>query len=228
MPQCAIITGGRGTLGKATADAFRQAGWRVTLIDKPPSNAAASEEHALGELIDADLQDGESATNAMTQARARMGGLHALINIAGAFQWQRIMEGSAEVWSSLFGVNLLTCLHSCRAAIGHLEQGGSIINVGAAAAARAEAGMAAYASAKSAVARLTEALALELQDRHIRVNAVLPRVIDTPRNRQDMPDQNPAAWTAPAAIAEVILFLASSRSRALNGSLVEATNASPE
>ena len=98
--------------------------------------------------------------------------------------------------------------------------GGSIVNVGAGAAAKAGAGMGAYAASKSGVARLTEALAEELKDRAITVNAVLPSIIDTPTNRADMPDADTATWVKPAAVAEVILFLASPAARSISGALI--------
>lgn len=84
--------------------------------------------------------------------------------------------------------------------------------------------MAAYASAKSAVARLIEATAQEMKPRAIRANLVLPGTIDTPQNRRDMPDADPAAWTSPQAIAETILFLCAPQSRAINGAAIPVTN----
>jgi len=91
------------------------------------------------------------------------------------------------------------------------------VAVGAASAAKAGAGMAAYAAAKSGVVRMVEALGVELAPRGIRANAVLPGVIDTPANRRDMPRGNPAKWTHPEAIADVIAFLIGREARAVNG-----------
>src|SRR3546814_3205944 len=79
-----------------------------------------------------------------------------------------------------------TLFRSTRAALPQFANGGAIVNIGAGAADRAAAGMGAYAASKAGVARLTEALAAELRDRRIRVNAVLPSVIDTPANRADI------------------------------------------
>ena len=87
--------------------------------------------------------------------------------------------------------------------------GARIVNIAAGAATKAVAGMGAYAAAKSGVARLTESLAEELKGRDITVNAVLPSIIDTPANRADMPHADTSDWVSPAALAEVILFLAS-------------------
>ncbi|MFW2346572.1 MAG: SDR family oxidoreductase, partial [Brevundimonas mediterranea] len=85
------------------------------------------------------------------------------------------------------------------------------------------AGMGAYGAAKLGVHALTQALAEELKTTAVTVNAVLPSIIDTPTNRKDMPDADPAAWVAPADLAAVILFLASPESRAMTGALVPVT-----
>jgi NAD(P)-dependent dehydrogenase (short-subunit alcohol dehydrogenase family) len=102
-----------------------------------------------------------------------------------------------------------------------LEQGGGkIVNIGAIGGVTGRPHMAAYSAAKSAVIRLTEAMALELRERNINVNCVLPSIIDTPQNRTAMPDANPAQWVAPEALADVIVFLASERARAVHGAAV--------
>uniref|UniRef100_UPI0035C6E4B0 SDR family oxidoreductase n=1 Tax=Sphingobium sp. TaxID=1912891 RepID=UPI0035C6E4B0 len=100
---------------------------------------------------------------------------------------------------------------------------GRIVNVGSAAALKAGAGMGAYGAAKAGVHALTQALAEELKTTKVTVNAVLPSIIDTPANRKDMPDADPATWVAPADLAAVILFLASPESRAMTGALVPVT-----
>jgi NAD(P)-dependent dehydrogenase (short-subunit alcohol dehydrogenase family) len=152
----------------------------------------------------------------------RFGGIDALVNVAGGFRWELLRDGEVETWDELYAINLRTAVVACKAALpALLERGrGRIINVGAGAAARAAAGMGAYAASKSGVERLTESLAAELRDRGVTVNAVLPGIIDTPRNRADMPDADFARWVAPEAIADVIVFLASDAARAVTGAAV--------
>jgi NAD(P)-dependent dehydrogenase (short-subunit alcohol dehydrogenase family) len=121
-------------------------------------------------------------------------------------------------------MNVLTALSASRAALSGLKKSrGSIVNVGANAALHAAAGMGPYTAAKAGVHRLTEALAEELRPSGVRVNAVLPSIIDTPANRRDMPDADKSAWVAPEDLARVILFLASAEASAVNGALVPVT-----
>ena len=86
--------------------------------------------------------------------------------------------------------------------------------------------MGAYAASKASVMRLTESMAAELRERGINVNAVLPTIIDTPQNRKDMPDADPAKWVAPEALSDVVMFLASDASRAVHGALLPVTGLS--
>jgi NAD(P)-dependent dehydrogenase (short-subunit alcohol dehydrogenase family) len=100
---------------------------------------------------------------------------------------------------------------------------GSIVNIGAAASIKAAMGMGAYAASKAGVARLTEALAEELKSEGVRVNAVLPSIIDTPTNRADMPDAEFDRWVSPQELANVIAFLLSKEASAVTGALVPVT-----
>jgi len=142
--------------------------------------------------------------------------------VAGAFRWQTVADGDLGNWDLLYTVNLRTAVVASKAALPYLRArgGGRIINVGAAAAAKAGKGMGAYAAAKAGVAKLTESLAEEVKDQGINVNAVLPSIIDTPANRADMATADFSRWVTPKALADVILFLASDAARAVTGALL--------
>ena len=219
MAQHVLITGGMGTLGTAVARAFEAAGATVATIDLAPAPADAGRTHIGG----VDLTDAAAASRAFDLAKAALGGADVVANIAGGFTWEKV-EGDPAAWRRMFDMNLVSCLNMCRAAIAGLSDGGAIVNVSAAAAERAAAGMGAYAASKAAVARLTEALAAELGGR-IRVNAVMPLTMDTPANRRDMPNVDPKTWTTPAAVADAMVFLASPQARAINGAVIPVTNA---
>lgn len=216
-----IVTGGLGGLGYAVEKAFREAGAQVAVIDR--ASAPAGRDNVFG---DVDLTDAAQAADAFRRAKAKLEGADVLVNVAGGFRFEGVVDGDPEAWASLFRVNLTTCVNMSRAACAAdgLSDGGAIVNIGAMAAEQAGFGMAPYAASKAAVARLTESLAAELDGR-IRVNAVLPLTLDTPQNRADMPDVDPARWTSTAAVADVIVFLASRAARGVNGALVPVTAA---
>src|SRR5690606_38004069 len=116
-----------------------------------------------------------------------------------------------------------TAVNACKAALPQLlESKGAIVSVGANGAVKAAAGMGAYAASKAGVHRLTESLADELKGR-VRVNAVLPSIIDTAANRADMPEADFSAWVRPEELARVMLFLASDEASAVTGALVPVT-----
>jgi NAD(P)-dependent dehydrogenase (short-subunit alcohol dehydrogenase family) len=214
-----FITGAYGALGTAVSEAFVRAGHRVARVNHGPVPASAANASSFG-IGNTDLSDPGAAARAIAEALRLMGGIDVVVNVAGGFAWEKLSEHSAETWQRQYALNLATCLNTCMAAIPHLPRGGRIINIGAMAAAHAAAGMGAYTAAKSGVHRLTESLAAELRSRDITVNALLPTTIDTPQNRLAMPKADPGSWTSPQAIAEVILYLASAQSQAINGALI--------
>jgi NAD(P)-dependent dehydrogenase (short-subunit alcohol dehydrogenase family) len=122
----------------------------------------------------------------------------------------------------MYKLNLRTAVVSCQAALPYLlkSTSGRIVNVGAMAAQKAAAGMGPYAASKAGVARLTEALADELKDRGITVNAILPSTLDTPKNREEMPNADFKRWVTLSEAAEVIAFLVSNEASAVTGALI--------
>ncbi len=220
-----VVTGAFGALGAAVARGFAARGARLALFDLAQPPAALQQEIGARHVFigGVDLGEVEATRKAMAAAAMRFGGIDVLVNVAGGFQWQTLLEGSVETWDQLYRMNLRTAVVSCKAALPALiERGrGSIVNVGAgAAASRAGAGMGAYTASKAGVQKLTESLAEELKDLGVTVNAVLPSILDTPRNRADMPDADFTRWVKPEAIAEVVAFLASDAARAVTGAAI--------
>lgn len=223
MARSVIVTGGFGALGRAVAAAFAAAGDTVARIDHA---AAASD--AMEEVLDiggVDLTDPEATGHALETVTLAHGGIDVLVNVAGGFAWETLDGGALETFTRMHAMNLVTNATITRAALDALKasQAGRIVNIGAGGAVHAAAGMGAYAASKAGVHRLTEALAEELADTAITVNAVLPSIIDTPANRAAMPDADPSGWVSPEAIAEVIVFLASPQARAISGALIPVT-----
>lgn len=219
------VTGGFGSLGAAVVQAVQAAGARVAAIDRVAASrapATISKALLLGEV---DLDSSLAAQGVFKTIAESLGGLDALVNIAGAFRWETLEGGSIDTWDLLYKINLRTAVNASQAALPYLQQRGAgrIVNVGANAAAKAAAGMGAYAASKAGVAKLTEAMADELKDRAITVNAILPGIIDTPQNRADMPDADFSRWVQPAALADVIVFLLSDRAAPITGASIPVT-----
>ncbi len=216
-----VITGSNGALGQAVAATLSGYGARLALLDHaqtPPTALPAGALHYGG----IDLTQPDAARSVMERVVKEAGRLDGLINVAGGFHWEKLTGGTLDSWDSMYRINLRTAVVSCQAALPYLLQGGGgrIVNVGAMGAVKASTGMGAYAASKAGVAKLTEALADELKDRGITVNAILPSILDTPKNRADMPQADFTRWVAPVEAAEVIAFLVSNEARAVTGALI--------
>ncbi|GJL98252.1 MAG: 3-ketoacyl-ACP reductase [Hyphobacterium sp.] len=218
------ITGGFGILGEAASRVALAQGWTVVAIDRAeaPRDTFPDGANAMG---GSDLTNAEATADLFNAIVKKHGRLDALLNIAGGFRWETLEDGQLDSWDFLYDINLKTAATACKMALPYLKAGpaGRIVNVGAAAAVKAGMGMGAYTASKSGVMRLTEALAEELKSTNVTVNAVLPSIIDTPQNRQDMPDTDPSIWVTPDDLAAVMLFLASDAARAVTGALVPVT-----
>jgi NAD(P)-dependent dehydrogenase (short-subunit alcohol dehydrogenase family) len=210
-----LVTGAAGVLGQAVIATLVARGEAVAAVDLAPMIPAAGQRVSVGGI---DLAD---ATAGAALAAQLDGPLNGLVNVAGGFVWETVSEGGWASWERMYRINVQTAFEATRLALPALRTSrGAIVNVSAAATARAGAGMGAYAAAKSAVSRLTEALAAEELTNGVRVNAVMPSVIDTPANRRDMPDADPSRWVSPSEIAEVVAFLLSPAASGVTGALV--------
>ncbi|QRY80734.1 SDR family NAD(P)-dependent oxidoreductase [Pseudomonas sp. PDNC002] len=223
MNRIVAITGGFGHLGSVVGQAFADAGWQVALLDRAvspryPQAGALS----VGSV---DLTDPTAARAALDQVNQHFGALDALINVAGGFHWETLADGDVDTWDLMYRINLRTAVVSSQAALAHLKARGRgrILNIAAAAATRAALGMGAYAASKAGVMRLTEALAEELKDARITVNALMPSIIDTPQNRADMPEAEFDRWVRPEQLAATLLFLASDNAAAITGACIPVT-----
>ena len=208
----AVVTGASGVLGAAVAQAFHDAGAKVTGVDIVTADAPWP-------IVIADLTDAAATADALAQ----IGDIDILANIAGGFTMgDTVEETSDETWDFMFNLNARTVLNAARAAVPRMRARGSgkIVNIGARAALRGTGAMGAYCASKSVVLRLTETLADELKASGINVNCILPSIIDTPRNRSDMPGADFSKWVAPSEVSAVALFLASDAASAVHGASI--------
>ena len=223
-----IVTGGAGNLGSAVAQAFQAAGAKLVLVDR----AADRLPRLFPDLIDSanhflatsvDLTSADAVETMVDETVKRFGRVDALVNTAGGYRGGTpVHETDFETWEFMLNLNARTVFIASRAVIPHMLQQGSgkIVNVAARAALKGAAKMAVHSVSKSAVVRLTESMAAELKKDGINVNCVLPGTIDTPQNRQAMPNADHSRWVKPEAIADVILFLASGAASAVQGAAI--------
>ena len=209
MARTALITGATGGLGTAVVECFAAGGWDVVGVDKRPSHDRDGVR-----FLEADLFDQAEVEQAVAQAGDE---LRAVVNLVGGFaQGGRVHETPIEEFERQFTLNLRPTYLVTAAAIPRMRQG-TIVCVGTRAALRPFPGAAGYVASKAALLALVRALDSEYRDDGIRINAVLPSVIDTPANRESMPGADHDAWVAPSAIADVIHFLSSDESAPISG-----------
>jgi NAD(P)-dependent dehydrogenase (short-subunit alcohol dehydrogenase family) len=225
----AIVTGGAGALGGAVVQAFLEQGARVVvpfvvpgdlerLRGEPGIPAGAT---LAGALVD--LTDEAAVAGYYDGVAAAEGAIDILVNAAGGFEGgPPVHETSWSLWEQQIAINLKTAVLSSRAAVPHMLRrgGGAIVNVASRTAVESGARVAAYAVAKRGVLQLTRAMAAELVEANVTVNAVMPSVIDTPANRAAIPKADFTRWVRPVDIARVILFLAGPDARVVSGAAV--------
>ncbi len=224
-PATVVVTGASGNLGRAVAQAFAKRGDNLVLIAsrREPLVAAFGGDGARQLIAPANLLDRGQVDAAVRAVITRFGRIDVLCNIAGGFRMgPPVHETDDDDWNFMFDINVRTMLNMVRAVVPQMlaADGGRIINVAASSALKGVARMAPYCAAKSAVIRITEAMAAELREKNVNVNCVLPTIIDTPENRAAMPDADPRRWVAPEDLANVFVFLASDEARAVHGASI--------
>lgn len=223
-----IVTGGTGELGQHVARRFQSAGARVVVPfvseQELHSFGTRHPEAAQGvRFIRLDVRDADKVRKFVQTVAENEGTPDIAVNLVGGYVFGPPV-GEAE-WSdfqAMIELNLKPTFNLCHAVLPlMLQKGrGKIVNVGARAGLEGSANHAAYSIAKAAVIRFTESLAAEVKHRNINVNCVLPSIIDTARNRHEMPAADFTHWVAPADLAEVIVFLASDAARAIHGAAI--------
>ena len=219
-----MITGAAGQLGAAVVQRFHDQGAQLVLLDR---DAGQLKKHFGGlartELLEADLLAREALGQRVHAVLGPAGRVDVLCHLAGGFHMGEPVHATpASSWDFMMNLNAASFINVAAAVVPRMltQRAGRIVAVGASAALKGGAQMGAYSASKSALMRLVEAMSAELRDTGINVNCVLPSTLDTPANRAAMPDADPARWVAPAALAEVIAFLASDAARAIHGALV--------
>lgn len=216
----AVVTGASGALGLATVDVLAGRGMTVVGVDRDEEVLRALPETVHREA--ADLTDRDAAAALFDRIGSEVGTPDVVVNTIGGFAAGQAADTTAEGLGAMLTLNLDAAWWVSQAAARLMRPRGSgaLVHVAAKQGLDPPSGAAAYAVSKAALVQLVRVLDAELGPDGIRVNAVVPRLIDTPANRAALPTQAMAGAVAPAAIARVIAFLASDTAAPVSGALV--------
>lgn len=224
-----VVTGGTGSLGTSVVEELINEGARCAVpcysskdLDKFPFK----DDDRIYLENNIDMTDETQTNEFYDRVFEQVGPIWASIHTAGGFGMGSIEETTLEKFQKIMQMNMVTCFNSSRAAVEQMlktnPSAGRIVNVSARPALEPRQGskLTAYTASKAAVAAFTESLAAEVISESILVNAVAPNVIDTPANREAMPDADYIKWAKPLDITRQILYLASPRNRATRGAVI--------
>jgi NAD(P)-dependent dehydrogenase (short-subunit alcohol dehydrogenase family) len=224
----ALVAGGTGGLGRAVSLAFLKENAKVvatyrnqTEWDALKSTAGAAASQLEGYTVD--VTDEAAVRQLVEKILAKHGRLDALVNTVGGYAGGvKLWEMETKIFDQMLALNLRSGYALSRAGVrAMLKQGhGAIVNVAAKAAFDHAAGAAAYAASKAAAVAMLDSLAADVKGSGVRVNTILPSIIDTEANRKAMPKADFSKWPKPEDIARVILFLCSDDSRVIHGAAI--------
>jgi NAD(P)-dependent dehydrogenase (short-subunit alcohol dehydrogenase family) len=224
-----MITGAGGNLGRAVVEKLSSKGARLACIERNPGAlavliASLSPDVEVLALDRVDLADMVSCKDAVRKVQDRFGRIDALVNTVGGFKMGPVTEAGIDQWDALMTMNARTAYAISAAVLPGMQERkhGRIVHIAASPGLKAGGRQAAYAASKAAVIRLTEAIAAENRSYRITANCILPGTIDTPQNREAMPDADTANWVPAGAIARLIAFLVSNEASAVTGAAIQA------
>jgi len=223
-----LVAGGTGGLGRAVSLAFIEEGAKVAVTYRKPEDLESLQREAGGKATTldghrVDVTDEAAVRELIEEIVAQHAQLNVLVNTVGGYAGgTKLWELDTKVFEQMLDLNLRSGYALGRAAVrAMLRQGsGAIVNVAAKAAVDHAAGAGAYAASKAAAVALMDSLAADLKGTGVRVNSVLPSIIDTEANRRAMRKADFAKWPKPEEITRVILFLCSEQAKLIQGAAV--------
>ena len=213
-----LLTGASGGLGSVVTPILSEAGATLIIVDRKLSQDVVDRRGGFA----ADVTNESEVTQVVTDTVKQAGRIDGLINLVGAFVPGTAVDTDAAKWQKMLSLNVTSAFLLSRAVIPHMtaRRSGRLIHIAARAALEPFPGAAAYLVAKSALVSLIRVLALELGGTGVTVNGILPGTIDTPANRESMPQADRSTWVKPESIAQVLVWLMSDDTAAINGALI--------
>ncbi len=223
-----LVAGGTGGLGRAVSLAFLEEEANVVATYRNGEEFAALESAAgaHGASLDGcqvDVTDEAAVVQLVDRVLAERGRLDIMVNTVGGYTGGvKLWDLDIEAFDRMLALNLRAGYALSRAAMVPMlkQKHGAIVNVAAKAALDHAAGAAAYAASKAAAVAMIDCLAADAKGTGVRVNSILPSIIDTEANRKAMPNADYAAWPKPEEIARVILFLSSDDAKVIHGAAI--------
>jgi NAD(P)-dependent dehydrogenase (short-subunit alcohol dehydrogenase family) len=217
-----LVTGAAGNLGRAVLAKLGERGACLVALDREQAALEAALAGIVGDhtaYAGVDLTEAGSMMAVIDATLARFGRIDGIVHTVGGFAWSPAATSDAALFQRMFTLNVLTTVNVFGAALAPMRAAGqgSLVAIGAGAALGGSKGMAAYGAAKAGVLRIVESFADELKADGVRVNAVLPSIIDTPQNRADMPNEDHSRWVSAQQVASAIAFLLSDEASAITG-----------
>ncbi len=219
-----LVAGGTGGLGRAVSLAFLTEGAKVAVTYRSEPEFLALRE-AAGQFANAlqGYRADVTSEKETAQLVRSLGAPDILVNAVGAYAGGlALWDTDLEVFERMMSLNVRSGFVLARSVVpGMVQRGsGAIVNISSRAAVDHAAGAGAYAASKAAAVAMMDSLAADLRGTGVRVNTVLPSIIDTEANRRAMPGADFAKWPKPEEIAAVILFLSSDEARLIHGAAV--------
>ena len=224
----ALIAGGTGGLGRAVSQAFLGEGAKVIVTYRKKQEfedlkkiAGPAASNLLG--YDVDVTDQAAVQKFVSSVATENGRVDSMVNAVGAYAGGvNLWDTNSDVFDQQLRLNLISGYALCRVIVPLMlkQRSGAIVSVASKAAVDHAAGAAAYAASKAAAVAMMDSLAADLKGSGVRVNSVLPSIIDTPANRKAMPGADFTKWPKPEEIARVILFLCSDAARVIHGAAI--------
>jgi glucose 1-dehydrogenase len=222
-----IVTGGGSGIGRAACQRFAGEGGKVLVADLNVEHGNQTAQMiattgAQAAFVKCDVGNPADVKGAVQAAVDRWKKIDVLVNNAAMMTFLPVVDLPEDQWDKVLAVNLKSVFMFCKYAIPHMPKGGSIVNISSVHAHESEAGVAPYAASKGAMEAFMRVLALECEDRKIRVNCIAPGAVNTPMlwnnpNVKSGKEKVQGAVGEPTDLAAAICFLASSEARFVNG-----------